>query len=250
MLISRREYEPVFLSDDGPVKDVTSTKIYCGNNNHEVPIKVPVKAGDTITFEWVFEPENLHKPGNHLDPSHKGPITVYIAPFSSNGEGDVWTKLAEDGWTNPDNDVNFEDADDWGEWATDRLIKNDMKHDVKLPPELFPGSYLLRAEFIALHEADTVYTDNPDRGAQFYPSCSQIEVTEGGNLKPPGNFDFKGGYTPTDPGIHFDRYEEFHSYPIPGPPVWSGGTDVSDSTGVTDSTGVPDSMDVPDTKPS
>ena len=151
---------------------------------------------------------------NDLATSHKGPITVYIAPRSSNGEGHVWTKIAHDGLNPVDK-----------KWATERLYDNGGKHDVKLPPQLSPGEYLLRAEIIALHEADTDYNVNPDRGAQFYPSCAQIKVTAGGNQKPPQKFDFIDGYTRTDPGIKFDLYNGYLPYPIPGPDVWTGSGD-------------------------
>ena len=91
--------------------------------------------------------------GDSLTEGHKGPITVYIAPQSSNGVGGVWTKLWESGLTA-------------GVWATDTLVKNGGKHDLTLPTGLAAGDYLLRAEIIALHEADTDYTTNHNRGAQ------------------------------------------------------------------------------------
>lgn len=93
---------------------------------------------------------------------------VYIAPTSSNGAGDVWVKLAEDGY-------------DAGTWAVDTLIANKGKHSVTLP-DLASGDYLLRAEIIALHEADVAYSANPARGAQFYMECVQISVGAGGSV--------------------------------------------------------------------
>ena len=88
-----------------------------------------------------------------IDPTHKGPLTVYIAPLSSNGAGGVWTKLWESGLTA-------------GVWATDTLIKNGGKQEFTLPSGLAAGDYLLRTEVIALHAADTDYITNHDRGAQ------------------------------------------------------------------------------------
>lgn len=190
---------------NSPVKDATKEAINCNTNNKVVGSKVKVKGGDTVTFEWYHD-----KRGDDIiAESHKGPVTVYIAPLSSDGKGNVWTKLAEDGYSN-------------GLWATERLVQNGGKHDVKIPSQLSPGDYILRAEIIALHEADTDYTKNPNRGAQFYPSCSQITVTSGGSLSPPEKFNFINGYTPTTPGILFDLYNGVKSYPIPGPVVWSG----------------------------
>lgn len=92
---------------------------------------------------------------------------VYIAPTSSNGDGDVWVKLAEDGYTGTT-------------WAVDTLIANKGKHSFTLPSVLAPGDYLLRGEIIALHESDTAYNVNSARGAQFYMECVQVTVTGSG----------------------------------------------------------------------
>lgn len=189
------------------MKDVSSTNINCNVNNRAVPSSVSVKGGDTVTFEWYHD----NRADDIIDLSHKGPITVYIAPRSSNGNGAVWTKLSEDGLSN-------------GKWAVENLVANGGKHDVKLPTSLAAGDYLLRAEIIALHEADTDFKVNSARGAQFYPSCSQITVTSGGSEKPSGSFSFVGGYTSTTPGILFNLYGSYTSYPIPGPAVWVAGT--------------------------
>ena len=89
---------------------------------------------------------------------------VYIAPTASNGEGDVWVKLAEDGY-------------DGSSWAVEKLIANKGKHDVTLPSTLADGEYLIRGEIIALHEADVAFSANSARGAQFYMECVQISVS-------------------------------------------------------------------------
>ncbi|KAG0137805.1 glycosyl hydrolase family 61-domain-containing protein [Tuber indicum] len=132
-------------------------------------------------------------------------------PLFSQGAGNVWTKIAESGLSG-------------GKWAVETLIANGGKHDVTLPTALAAGDYLLRAEIIALHEADTDYTVNPARGAQFYPSCSQLKVTGSGTVTPPGTFGFLGGYSHNDPGILFNLYNGATSYTIPGPAVWDGKT--------------------------
>ncbi|KAI5798017.1 putative endo-beta-1,4-glucanase D [Peziza echinospora] len=193
--------------NNSPVKDVTQASINCNVNNRAVPSSVSVKNGDTVTFEWFHD----NRGDDIIDLSHKGPVTVWIADRASNGEGAVWTKLAEDGFSN-------------GKWAVEKLVANGGKHDVKLPANLASGDYLLRAEIIALHEAETSFLTNPARGAQFYPSCSQITVTGTGNVKPAGNFNFVGGYTANTPGILFNIYTTVTSYPIPGPAVAAGGT--------------------------
>jgi cellulase len=93
---------------------------------------------------------------------------AYIAPTSSNGAGDVWVKLAEDGYSG-------------STWAVDTLIANKGKYDFTIPSVLAPGDYLLRGEIIALHEADVAYNVNSARGAQFYMECVQVTVTGSGS---------------------------------------------------------------------
>ena len=185
---------------------VSLSDIICNSKNTAVAKSLTVNAGDKLTFEWYHD----NRGDDIVADSHKGPVTVYIADAATNGVGNVWTKIAESGL-------------EGGVWAVDTLKANGGKHSVKLPPSLAPGDYLVRAEIIALHESDTNYVTNNARGAQFYPSCAQVVVAAGGSTVPPGTFNFIGGYTPTDPGILFDLYNNPTSYPIPGPPVWTGG---------------------------
>ena len=95
-------------------------------------------------------------------------MLAYIAPTASNGAGNVWVKLAHEGFNS-------------GTWAVTKLIANRGLHSVTLPSSLAPGKYLLRPEIIALHESDTAFSANSARGAQFYMECVQIEVTKGGS---------------------------------------------------------------------
>lgn len=59
---------------------------------------------------------------------------------------------------------------------------------------------------------------NPARGAQFYPSCVQFDISGDGTSAPSDNFAFNGGYTYQDPGIHFNLYSgNDTAYTMPGP---------------------------------
>lgn len=78
------------------------------------------------------------------------------------------------------------------------------------------GQYLLRAEHIALHVAGSV------GGAQFYISCAQINVVGGGSGSPSPLVKLPGAYSATDPGILVNIYNNFNSYTMPGPSVWTG----------------------------
>jgi cellulase len=193
--------------NNNPVKDLTSTDIVC-NVNGAKPASgfVSAAAGDTMSVEWYHNTRH----DDIIDGSHKGPIITWIAEYTETaGTGAIWTKIAEDGF-------------DGKEWAVDKIIKNKGRNDFKLPAALKAGKYLLRQEIIAGHEAETTFDVNPARGAQFYPSCIQLEVTEGGNAVPDQGFDFQKDYKYTDAGIKFNVYGDVGEYKIPGPKVWTG----------------------------
>ncbi|EUC61453.1 glycoside hydrolase family 61 protein, partial [Rhizoctonia solani AG-3 Rhs1AP] len=180
-----------------PVKDLNSNAVACNVNNRAVPKTLKVKAGDTVTFEWFHDLRD----DEIIAASHKGPIVVYIAPTSSNGAGNVWVKLYQEGYN--------------GNWAVDKLIATHGQHSIKIP-NIAAGQYLLRPELITLHEADTAYSSN------LFVVCIQIQVETSGSALPSG-VAFPGTYKYSDPGLVFNLYESSpSSYVIPGPAVWSG----------------------------
>ena len=193
--------------NNSPVKDLASPDLVCNvNGGKEVSSFVKAAAGDTLTFEWYHNTRG----DDIIDGSHKGPIITYIAPYTSaNGVGSIWTKIAEEGYDSAS-----------GLWAVDKLIANGGKKEFALPANLAAGKYLIRQEIIAHHESNDAFSANPARGAQFYPSCVQVEVTGSGSAVPDQNFNFNTGYTYSDPGIVFNIYTSFSSYSIPGPKVW------------------------------
>jgi cellulase len=195
--------------NNSPVKDLTSKDLTCNTNNVAVAKSVSVEAGDEVTFQWHHNDNSAAD--DIIDGSHKGPILVYIAPTASNGAGNVWVKIAEEGY-----DASTK------KWAVDKLKENKGQHSVTLPAGLAAGDYILRAEIIAHHESDTAFATNPARGAQLYPNCAQIKVTSGGSVSLPAGVAIPGVYTSTDPGIVFNLYGSFTSYSIPGPAVWNG----------------------------
>lgn len=192
--------------NNNPVKDLTSSAMTCNVNNNPVSRFVQVKAGDELTFEWYHNYRN----DDIIDKSHKGPVQVYVAPYSSNGQGNVWIKLFSSGYGS-------------GKWAVDNLIAAHGQHSVIIP-DLPAGQYLFRAEIVALHEADVAYANNPVRGAQNYMSCMQVQVTSNGTQALPAGVAFPGAYTPQTPGIVFNLYlggPDPNTYQAPGPAVWS-----------------------------
>lgn len=188
--------------NNSPIVDVTSKDMTCNVNGGKAAAKtIDVKAGDKITFEWHHNTNTASD--DIIDLSHKGPVMTYIAPTSSNGAGNVWVKLAEEGLSN-------------GKWAVETLVANRGKHSITLPSSLAAGEYLLRPEIIALHEG------NRPSGAQFYMECVQVKVSGTGSTTLPAGVAIPGAYTATDAGVLFDIYSGKTSYPIPGPKVWNG----------------------------
>ncbi|OSD04057.1 lytic polysaccharide monooxygenase [Trametes coccinea BRFM310] len=199
------------IPGNGPVTDVTLIDLQCNGDSPDgiigsapAPLFAPVNAGDEIKLNWTTWPD-----------SHVGPMITYLARAPSDitkwqpGDDAVWFKVAEAGKT----------AD--GKWAaTDLLSAADSIYTFTIPPNLQPGQYIIRHEIIALHGAFAY------PGAQFYPSCIQIEVSGSGNAFPDASslVSFPGAYTPETPGIVFDVYDNTSQpYPIPGPAVWTGG---------------------------
>lgn len=86
----------------------------------------------------------------------------------------------------------------------------------KIPKNLPSGDYLVRVESIALHQAQQA------GGAQFYLSCAQVRVTDGGSGTPGPLVSFPGVYKVSDPGLILPVYPVPTSYAPPGPAVWEG----------------------------
>lgn len=178
--------------NNNPIVDTQSPDMAC-NVNGGTPVAQTIKVapGDTVEFEWGHNTRG----DDIIAGSHNGPVMTYIAPADSNGAGNVWVKIAQDGFD--------------GKWGVEKLLANRGKHSAKIP-NVAAGKYLLRPEIIALHEG------NRPGGAQFYMECVQIEVT-GSGAPLPGGVSFPGAYKADDPGVLFDIYNSFSSYPIPGP---------------------------------
>ncbi|KAH7085484.1 endoglucanase-like protein II [Paraphoma chrysanthemicola] len=188
--------------NNNPVTDVTSKAMECNVAGVKAAKSVAVNGGDEITFEWHHDTNQASD--DIIASSHHGPIMVYA---SKAGSSLSWTKLWEDGW-------------DGKSWAVDKLIAGSYtgkkgQHKMTLP-KLAPGEYILRPEINALHEG------NRQGGAQFYMECVHVKVGGSGTLALPAGVTFPGAYKATDPGVLFDIYSGFSSYPAIGPKVWNG----------------------------
>jgi hypothetical protein len=176
-----------------------SQDIVCHRGGAPSAIGATASAGATIQFQWNTWPD-----------SHKGPIMNYLAKvngeFSQISPGSLqFFKISQAGLVSGSNP---------GTWATDQMIQNGFRTSVTLPSSIAPGKYVLRHEIIALHSAQQ------QNGAQSYPQCINIEITGGGGTNP-GGTPATSFYSASDPGIIFNLYTSFSSYPYPGPAVFS-----------------------------
>ncbi|KAL3483663.1 glycosyl hydrolase family 61-domain-containing protein [Aspergillus germanicus] len=194
--------------NNSPVTDVSSTDMTCNVNGATAAAStLDVKAGDKITFEWHHNSRT--DSDDIIDLSHLGPVLVYMAETEKGSAGSGWVKIAEDGYAD-------------GTWAVETLVENRGKHSIVVP-DVPAGDYLFRPEIIALHEG------NRQAGAQFYMECVQVSVTSSGSNTLPEGVSIPGVYSADDPGVLFDLYNGFTSYPIPGPEVWDGASSGSGS---------------------
>jgi cellulase len=216
-------------------ENYNSPDIACHFNSKPAAKHVELAAGDSLDLTWKNWPST--------DP-HPGVFLNYLAPansdWTSNVAGDLkFFKISEQGY---DPSVANDD-EDYG-LATGSFKAKGKVSTVTIPESIAPGSYVLRHEIIALHEA------NEQNGAQNYPMCINIQVSGSGTVSPPG-IPASSFYKATDPGILVDIYDKWDpsKYQLPGPPVFDGST--SGPVATTPTTGGAASSDTPTaTKPS
>ncbi len=150
--------------------------------------------------------------------SHFGPFLVYMARCPGKCS-DVdpasleFFKIQEEGLieTTPNR------------WASDKFIDQKFFWDVTIPCGIAPGEYVLRPELIAVP-----YASNKD-GAQNFPYCVNLAVSSSGTDNPQG-VKATELYKMDDPGILIDTSKPLKSYPIPGPPLYNGGSGSNNGT--------------------
>ncbi|KAF1845966.1 carbohydrate-binding module family 1 protein [Cucurbitaria berberidis CBS 394.84] len=206
-------------TSNSPVTDVTNSNIRCNANQGAAASKCSVAAGGTVTVEMHQQNNDRSCANEAIGGAHHGPVLVYMSKVADAATADgssSFFKIFQDTWAK--NASGGGGSDDY--WGTKDLNSNCGKMDVKIPANLAPGDYLLRAEAIALHSASGL------NGAQFYITCYQITVTGSGSLNPSG-VSFPGAYKATDPGIQINIYQKLESYVAPGPAVIAGGTEAT-----------------------
>jgi len=195
-------YEAGFINVDGTaaVMTVNDKGLACNTNPKPAALVADARAGSNVSFQWT-----------KWLPSHQGPLTTYMAPYTGNlADVDV-------------NNLRFFKIHEGGlypdmQWAVDKMIAAGNVWNITIPHDIKPGTYVLRHELLALHFA-TEHSNAHQFGVvgpQFYIHCYNINVLWNGTAAPAG-VTFPGAYRAMDPGLLFDIYLNNPNYPIPGP---------------------------------
>ncbi|KAG7288207.1 hypothetical protein NEMBOFW57_007737 [Staphylotrichum longicolle] len=195
----------------------------CGRDGQEaVAFTLPAAAGSKLTLEFRMWAD-ASQPGS-IDPSHLGPIAVYLKPVSDmktdEAAGPGWFKIWDEGY-----DAAAK------KWATEKLIDNNGLLSLNLPSALPTGYYLARHETITLQN---VTNDKPD--AQFYVGCAQLFIqgtasSDSSPIPSDKQVSIPGHIQAGDPGLTHNVYKDDPiTYKLVGPPVFFPGSTSSTST--------------------
>ncbi|KAI0537136.1 glycoside hydrolase family 61 protein [Xylaria digitata] len=177
---------------NSPVTDLSSNDLRCnvGGATSGSTSTLALNAGDQFTFS--------------LDQAvyHQGPVSLYMSKAPStaaeyDGSGD-WFKIF-----------------DWGPKFSSGQAQWTMTstYTGTIPKCIPAGEYLLRIQSLAIH--------NPGATPQWYISCGQVKVSGGGSTTPSPTAKIPGAFKATDPGYTVNIYNNFKSYTVPGPAVFT-----------------------------
>ncbi|KAI0344324.1 hypothetical protein BDW22DRAFT_1355695 [Trametopsis cervina] len=194
---------PIRLVDDiGPVKGSNNPDLMCGLSAAKAEMVVPANPGSVFSVQWSGG-------GGQHWPHNTGPLMTYMASCGSSScaqfdpSGAKWFKIDQLG-----------KKSDGSTWYQADISDSGDAYQVTLPQNLAPGGYLIRHEIIALHLATSV------GGAEFYPSCTQVQIGGSGSGQPQSTVSFPGAYNDNDPGIYDpDIYNPGSNYTFPGPAI-------------------------------
>ncbi|KAF7590924.1 Esterase/lipase/thioesterase [Aspergillus hancockii] len=192
-------------TDDGYVApaDYDSSDIICHRGSSPGALSAPVAPGGTVKMTWNTWPDD-----------HHGPVITYLAKCDGSCVDVDKTTLE---FFKIDAGGLIDDTTIPGTWATDQLIDDSYSRSITIPTDLEAGYYVLRHEIIALHSAENL------DGAQNYPQCINLQVTESGTAAPSGTLG-TALYKETDAGIYVNIWQSLSSYTIPGPALYTAGS--------------------------
>lgn len=123
-----------FLSNSANIDAYTTSDIICHLNATNAKGHAVVAAGDRVFIQWTADwPE-----------SHHGPIVDYLASCGTSGCETVDKTTLE--FFKIDAVGLIDDTTVPGTWADDQLIAQNSGWMVEIPPNIAPGSYVLRHE--------------------------------------------------------------------------------------------------------
>ncbi|KAK1750385.1 glycoside hydrolase [Echria macrotheca] len=200
--VSVRKTKVTNSRDNGGISDVNSPDMRCFQGNTG-KATATVAAGDSIGF--VASAGIMHF----------GPCQFYMARVPDDKDintwdpaGNVWFKVGSISAVQNGGPLSGNEAT-WPAYHKTQV-------STTIPKNLPSGKYLIRVESIALHLAQA------PGGAQFYISCGQVEVTNGGSGTPGPLVAFPGAYKANDPGLIWPNSPPPKTYTAPGPEVWTG----------------------------
>lgn len=125
----------------------------------------------------------------------------------SPGSGEGWFKIYHEGYRN-------------GQWCSERIAANNGKLSIRVPKDIRGGDYLIRAETLALHQAQTT------GGAQWYIGCGQLIINGSGGKRQPATIPIPSSKhsTANHAGVKYDLWNpstNHNQYKIPGPAVYT-----------------------------
>jgi len=189
------------INSINPVKGATNKNVMCGPSAQPASLVADVNPGSKISFSWATPSGKW--------PHNTGPLMTYMASCGSttcdkfDASQAKWFKIDEAGRKSN------------GDWFQQDIMDG-KEYSTSVPQNLKAGGYLIRHEIIALHLA------NNKGGAEFYPSCIQVNVKGSGTGTPSSNslVSFPGAYSDSDAGI-FDKnvFNTKAKYSFPGPAV-------------------------------
>ncbi|KAL8396891.1 hypothetical protein RB594_003837 [Gaeumannomyces avenae] len=179
------------------------------------PSYIPIEAGAVLGAAYWYW---LHP---------VGPMTAWLAPCldpdltgardcrdldpSDPADGVRWFKVWEAGFLpDNDNDQGGGGGGGGGDLQTGTWYQKAFQRwdglgpamwEVRLPPRLRPGLYMVRHEIVSLHVAGR---------PQFYPECAHLNVSGAGDDLPPREFwrPFPGAYDDDEPSLMIDIYSD------------------------------------------